>query len=181
MGAITCRQKISRVAHDSHSHRNVSDADAVVDESSRASLGVPALDIRGAHFELERRGDTVTRLIPIGLRRLAVGVKIDKAGRDDESSGVDDRATRQRVSRNRGDGPAADADIPDLVQARLWIDDAAVRDHQIEVLGVEQRREADRNSDDQRACKDTHGLASRLGNLPDSERSKKTVRNNEKP
>ena len=156
MGAITCRQKTPRVAHDSHSHRNVSDADAVVDESPSLSLGVPSIDIPGAHFQLERCGHTITRLKPIGLRRLAVGVKIDKAGRDDESCGVDDGATRKWVGRNRGDGPAADADIPDLVQARLRIDDAAVRDHQIKVLGVDQRREADRHSDDQRACKDTH-------------------------
>ena len=128
----------------------MSDADAVVDESSRFSLSVPSLDIRGAHFELERGGHTITRLKPVGLRRLTVRVKIDEAGSDDESRGVDGRATRQGIGRDRDDFPAADADISDLIQARLRIDDAAVRDHQIEVLSAKQRREADRDPDDRR-------------------------------
>jgi hypothetical protein len=158
MGTITGRQEIPRVTHHRHSHWNVSDADAVVDESSRPSLGVPPFDIGRAHFELERGGHPAAHLMAIGLWSLAVGVKIDEAGRDDESSSVDDRPTREGGSRNRRDGSAADADISHLVQARLWINDTAVRDHQIKGLRVEQCRETDRNRDDQRACvcRDTH-------------------------
>ena len=85
----------SRVAHHSHAHGNVSDADAVVDESSRLSIGVPSLDIRSADLELQRGGHTITRLKTIGLRRLSVRMKIDEAGSDDEPGGVDGRAARE--------------------------------------------------------------------------------------
>ena len=64
------------------------------------------------------------------------------------------------VGRNRDDGSAADAEMSDLIQSRLWIDDAAVRDDQIEVLGVDERREADRNGDNQRTCMNAHQFIS---------------------
>ncbi len=73
------RQKGSRVVHDSHSYGDVPDADAVVDEAPRFPLCVPTFDVPRADLELERCRDTIAGLESIGLRCLAVRVKIDKS------------------------------------------------------------------------------------------------------
>src|SRR6185503_12447201 len=107
MSAVTCGKKGTRVPHNYHSYRNVSDAHSVVNKASRFSLSVPFLDICGSYFQLQRRCDAVTRLKAIRFRRLSVCMKIDEARRDDEAGGVDGGAARKRLSRNRGDAPAA--------------------------------------------------------------------------
>jgi len=53
------------------------------------ALRVPAIDVGGPHFELERRGHAVGRLVAVGLVALAVLVKIDETGCDDETAGVE--------------------------------------------------------------------------------------------
>ena len=97
-------------------------------------------DVRGPHLELESGRHAVTCLKRVRLWSLAVRMKIDEAGRNDEPCRVDGRAPCQAVAGNRGDLPAADSDVTDAIQARLGIEHAAVRDDQIKVLRREQRR-----------------------------------------
>ena len=117
-----------------HPHLDVADAHAVVDQPARFPLLVPAIDIGSAHFELERGGDAVGCFVPVGFVRLSVLVKIDEAGRDDESRGVDRSPPLQRAVGDGGNLSAADSDAPDRVQSRFRIDDTTVQHDELEVL-----------------------------------------------
>ena len=89
-----------RVAHDSHAHADVPDADAVIDQAA-ASRRVPRVNIAGSQLELECRRNAVPSLKAVSVRRLLVGVQIDESRTDDETHGIDGGAAGQAIGRGR--------------------------------------------------------------------------------
>jgi hypothetical protein len=101
MGGVAGGQEVAGVVHDAHTHGDVTDGCAVVDEGLRMALIIPGIHIGYAHFHFERGGDAVHGFRAVILGILAMLVEIDEAGRDDQSGGVDGGAA---VERGGGDG-----------------------------------------------------------------------------
>ena len=107
---------------------------AVVDDRPAAPRLEPGPHRPHADLALERGGDAIGGLQPIGRRVLPVRVEIDEAGSDHQAVGVDHLAAGDRLLGDARDAPAAHADVADGVEARGGIDDAPAGDDQIEVL-----------------------------------------------
>ena len=132
------QQKRARVAEHRHAHRNVANADAVVDHLTALPLAVPPVDVSRADLELERSRHAVrcTKLVDVG--GLAVRVQIDEPGNDDGAGGVDGGTSRSIVLWNGGNRPARDADGSNCIQVRFGIEHTAVHDDDVVGLGPQQ-------------------------------------------
>ena len=141
MRGVAGGQKISRVVHDLHAHGNVADADAVVDQGFIFARGVPGVYIVSADFEFERSGDAIVGLKLVIARCLAVFVKIDEAGGDDQAFGVERSFGFQRSGGQRADFAGGDAHVSYFVEAGFGIHDVAVGDDDLVggVIGARRR------------------------------------------
>jgi hypothetical protein len=156
IGRSTARRRTGRekgpwIIHDGHANRDVSDGHAVVDELSGRTLTIPAVDIAGADFQLEDARHAVESRVAVVLRVLAVPVQVDEAGRHHEPARLDPAIPLQRRRVDGDDLPCADADVPHRVEARLGIQDAPVRDDEVQLLrlcgGERQGEQKDREED----------------------------------
>jgi hypothetical protein len=129
------RKEVARILHDRHPHGNVADGDAVVDHLSRLAFAIPLIDVRGSDFELEHARHAVEHGVAIVFSILSVAVQVDEPGGDDQSLCVDAPLTLKRFRIDRDDPPAADADVPNAIDARFGINHAPVLDDKIEIVG----------------------------------------------
>jgi hypothetical protein len=74
------------------------------------------------------------RLDALALQVLGVLVEIDESGSDDETAGVNDAPSAQRLGGDAGDLAVADADVAHGIQASFGIHDAAALEHKIVLL-----------------------------------------------
>src|SRR5579862_30600 len=125
----------------------MSGAGAVVDERLAFALGIPAIDVAHADFELERGGDAVHGLVAIILGRLAVGVEIDEAGRDHQARGVNRAAAGECRIRDSADFALRDAEVAHGIEMRLGIEHAPAADDEVVSLGMGAERESQRQQD----------------------------------
>ena len=130
----TARQEGAGILHHGHPHRDVADADAVVDDRLSLACRVPPVDVARSNFKLHRGRDAIHGFqrvdgrIDVGQRVL---VQIDETGRDDHAGRVQRRAPAEPLRADGADHAVADADVPDRVQVRLRIDHAAVADDDV--------------------------------------------------
>src|SRR5262249_38835016 len=117
-------QALRRVAHDRHARRNVSDGRPEIYERLAFAGGVPGVHGRHADLHLKRRRHSIERFEPVVLGSLSVRIKIDKAGSDDESFGIDLDLPFKWRRRNRGDLRSLYGHIANSVELRGGIDDA---------------------------------------------------------
>jgi hypothetical protein len=88
-------------------------------------------DRRPPGFEIEHGRHAVARVEPAARQRLGVSVQVDEAGGHDHSAHLDDRVPVQRLTRDRRDLPAGDADIADPVEPTLRVEHPATAQHQV--------------------------------------------------
>ena len=110
----------------------MADRRPVVEERLPFARSIPVADRHRAALELERRRDTVARLEAVAFERLRVRMRIDEAGCDDQAGDVDGLRAGEWRRAHGGDLTAADADVPDRVEARGRIHHAAAGQHEIE-------------------------------------------------
>ena len=97
MRRFVVRQQASGIVHDEHACGNVAYGSAKVDQRLAFAGRVPARNGRDADLKLERGGDAVARFITVVFVVLAVRMKVDEAGGNDESFGVDGGAALHRT------------------------------------------------------------------------------------
>jgi hypothetical protein len=143
-GGLACRrsarQEAAGVVHHRHAHGDVADGDPVVNQLARLALAVPAVDVGRAHLELEHAGHPVLRGMPVVLRVLAVPMQVDEPRREDQPAPVDAPAALKRTRFDRGDRPAADADLAGRIEPRFRVHHPRAVDDEIEVRRLRGRR-----------------------------------------
>jgi hypothetical protein len=98
--------------------------------------GEPALVISraGGREFLERRGYAIVGFQAVVRRRLAVTVKVDKSGRDNQAFRINHLAPKQRRCGNGGDIVSGYPDVADGVQVRFRIHHEAAGQDRVVLL-----------------------------------------------
>src|SRR5216684_556512 len=92
-------------------HRDVSDAHSVVDQGFPFPGRIPTVHIGSAGFQLQRRGDAITRLKLIIARLLSVFMQVDKPRRHYKALRIDRLLAFQCLTRNRPNLASTDSYI----------------------------------------------------------------------
>src|ERR1041385_8282938 len=118
---------------------HMADAHAVIDEAPALPRGVPGRDRVGPDLQLQRGRHAVVRVVAVALRVLPVRVQIDEPRRHHEAVHVERLSRRERVDRDGGDPALPDGDVARGVQARLGVEHAPAREHEVERLALRSR------------------------------------------
>ena len=118
-----------------HTRGNVPGACTEVDQRLTLTCAVPGFDRRDADFHLESSGDAIARFEGVVFRRLAMLMEVNEAGRHDEPTGIDNAAACERSFGDSGDFAILDADIANGIETCFRIDNTAVRDDSLVLLG----------------------------------------------
>src|SRR5215471_1644999 len=132
VSGVTTGQEVSSIMHNHHAHRNVPDADTVVDARLSGKARVPSVDVSRAHLHFQRSCYSVSCLNGVVLRILAVLVKINEAWRDDQSMSVDGLFAPQNLVADFHDFAAANSNVSNGVKTGLGIHRATAKDHYVE-------------------------------------------------
>ncbi len=133
----------------------VSNRCAEVDQRCISDLGGVVRHREGSRLQFERGRDAVHQLEVLAQGRWGMGMQIDESGCDDEARSVDPTIAGEGRLGYSDDPVAADSQVPNAVQARLWIHHPAMIDHQRVVVGNGRAREkAEKQAD--RSCAANH-------------------------
>jgi hypothetical protein len=104
---------------------------AIVQDAAMLRLAaIPGGDRQHARFEIERRRDAVEGLHAVCRNRLAMGVKVDEARRNDQPTGIDHPLGTAEPAADRDDLAINDGDVRYIVVMAFRIDDAPTRNQE---------------------------------------------------
>jgi hypothetical protein len=138
--AVCCiargEQASRRIVQNFHSHGNMPDAHAEIDQRLPFPLRIPTGYISGSCLQLERSRDAIVGLELIIPGLLAVFMQIDKSRRNDKPLRIHRRLPLQRTRRNRANFATANPHVAHRVQPGFRVHHPAIRDDHVISLVV---------------------------------------------